>query len=74
MPTKEHIEDVPNHNNTDLAISVNNEKALSVGVDDANIDKVGDKKKSTKKTDAKELGPKVSYFKLYRFANSWDIT
>ncbi|KAK9761507.1 hypothetical protein K7432_013550 [Basidiobolus ranarum] len=75
MSNEEFIEGVSNHNNPDIvAISVNNEKALSLSIDEIDNDKKQDTKKGKKKKDPKEIGPKVSYFKLYRFANSWDAT
>ncbi|KAK9695034.1 hypothetical protein K7432_013175 [Basidiobolus ranarum] len=71
MSKEEAFEDLSAHNNENLvAISVSNEKDLGVSIDD--ID--DDKKKDKKMKDAKKPGLKVSYFKLYRFASSWDIT
>ncbi|KAK9761506.1 hypothetical protein K7432_013549 [Basidiobolus ranarum] len=68
MSKDEAFEDSSTHNHENLVpISVNNEKDLHVSVDD-----IDDNKK--KKKVAKEVGPKVSYFKLYRFADSWDVT
>ncbi|KAK9679756.1 hypothetical protein K7432_016165, partial [Basidiobolus ranarum] len=62
-----------NNNVNPVVVDVNNEKDQRV-VSIGNIDAAEDKKKGKKKKGKEELGPKVSYFKLYRFANSWDIT
>ncbi|KAK9760997.1 hypothetical protein K7432_014454 [Basidiobolus ranarum] len=73
MSKAEALDSVESNNNMNpIAVDINNEKDQRVVSIDS-IDVADDKKKSKKKKDKEELGPKVSYFKLYRFANSWDI-
>ncbi|KAK9760166.1 hypothetical protein K7432_016094 [Basidiobolus ranarum] len=79
MSKEEALTSISIDKNVDpVDVAVNNEKAdRIISID--NSDAVEEKKKKSKKGNKKknkdeELGPKVSYFKLYRFANSWDIT